>query len=147
MNHLALTIVAFSWAQPAPRTVEFNRDIRPILAENCFLCHGPAKSTRKADLRFDHEDSAKEDRGGYQAIVPGKPAESALIQRVTATDNGKVMPPPSTNKKLSPRQIELLRQWIAEGAVWQQHWAFIKPQRPPLPPLRKGGTISSPPLA
>jgi uncharacterized protein DUF1553/uncharacterized protein DUF1549/cytochrome c len=144
MNQLALTLAAFSLAQAPPWTVEFNRDIRPILSENCYLCHGPAKSTRKADLRFDHEDSAKEDRGGYQAIVPGKPAESALILRVTATDKSKVMPPPSTNKKLSPRQIELLRQWIAEGAVWQQHWAFIKPVRPPLPVVKNAAWPRNP---
>src|SRR5213596_1413198 len=113
-------------APPEPaRKVEFNRDIRPILSDNCYTCHGPAKTTRKADLRFDSEESAKEDRGGYRAIVAGKPAESRLIQRVTATDKSKVMPPPSTNKILAPRQIDLLRQWIAEGAAWQQHWAFI----------------------
>lgn len=144
MNHLALTLVAFSLAEPPPRTVEFNRDIRPILSENCYLCHGPAKSTRKADLRFDQEESAKEDRGGYRAIVPGKSAESVLLQRVTATDKSKIMPPPSTNKKLSPRQIDLLRQWIAEGAVWQQHWAFIKPARPALPAVKNAAWPKNP---
>jgi Protein of unknown function (DUF1553)/Protein of unknown function (DUF1549)/Planctomycete cytochrome C len=121
-------------APPEPaRKIEFNRDIRPILSDNCYTCHGPAKSTRKADLRFDSEESAKEDRGGYRAIAPGKPAESELLKRVTSADDSKRMPPQSTNKKLSPRQIELLRQWIAEGAVWQQHWAFLAPQRPTLP--------------
>ncbi|MCI0681696.1 MAG: PSD1 and planctomycete cytochrome C domain-containing protein [Gemmataceae bacterium] len=125
--------------QPAPQKVEFNRDIRPILSDNCFTCHGPAKSTRKADLRFDIEESAKEDRGGYHAIVPGKPGDSELIKRVATTEKSKLMPPPSSNKKLTPRQINLLRQWIAEGAQWQQHWAFITPRRPPLPPLAKGG--------
>src|SRR5436190_24002908 len=99
------------------RKIEFNRDIRPILSDNCYTCHGPAKSTRKADLRFDSEESAKEDRGGYRAVAPGKPEESHLLQRLTASDKTKVMPPPSTNKRPSPRQIELLRQWITQGAV------------------------------
>jgi hypothetical protein len=121
-------------APPEPaRKIEFNRDIRPVLSDNCYTCHGPAKSTRKANLRFDSEESAKEDRGGYRAIAAGMPAESELLKRVTSADNSKRMPPPSTNKKLSQRQIELLRQWIAEGAVWQQHWAFIAPQRPTPP--------------
>src|SRR5438034_8463888 len=89
-------------APPAPATkVEFNRDIRPILSDNCYTCHGPAKSTRKADLRFDSEASAKKDRGGYRAIMPGKPEESHLWQRVLSTDPSKVMPPPKSNKKLS----------------------------------------------
>jgi Protein of unknown function (DUF1553)/Protein of unknown function (DUF1549)/Planctomycete cytochrome C len=123
-------------APPEPARIEFNRDIRPILSDNCYTCHGPAKSTRKADLRFDSEESAKEDRGGYRAIAPGKPAESELLKRVTSADESKRMPPPSTNKKLSPRQIELLRQWIAEGAVWQRHWAFIAPQRPMTPDVK-----------
>ncbi len=133
---------------PQPgRKLEFNRDIRPILSDNCYTCHGPAKSTRKADLRFDTEDGAKADLGGYFAIAPGKPGDSKLIERITASAKNKVMPPPSTNKKLAPQQIELLRQWIAEGAVWQQHWSFIRPQRPPLPPLGKGGIELAPPLA
>src|SRR5262249_30247901 len=133
MNTLLLTpIFGCLLATPPqpPRKIEFNRDIRPILSENCFTCHGPAKSARKAGLRFDTEEGAKADLGDYFAIVPGKPGESKLIERTTATDKSKVMPPPSTNKKLSPQQIELLRQWIAEGAVWQQHWAFIAPTRP-----------------
>src|SRR5262245_53733189 len=103
-------------AQTPAGKVDFNRDIRPILSDNCFTCHGPAKSTRKADLRFDVEESAKEDRGGYQAIAPGKPMESHLVQRIISTDKAKVMPPPGSNKKLTPRQIDMLRQWIAEGA-------------------------------
>jgi uncharacterized protein DUF1553/uncharacterized protein DUF1549/cytochrome c len=138
MNALLLTpIVGCLVATPPQRagTIEFNRDIRPILSDNCFICHGPAKSARKGGLRFDNEDGAKADLGDYFAIVPGKPDESKLIERITAADQRKVMPPPSTNKKLSPRQIDLLRQWIAEGAVWQQHWAFIAPVRPTVPPV------------
>src|SRR5262245_64676701 len=103
-------------AQTPAGKVDFNRDIRPSLSDNCYTCHGPAKSTRKADLRFDSEESAKEDRGGYRAVDAGKPAESELLKRVTSADDSKRMPPPSTHKKLTSRQIELLRQWIAEGA-------------------------------
>src|SRR5262245_58284768 len=136
MNALLITpILGCVLATPPQptRKVEFNRDIRPILSENCFICHGPAKSARKGGLRFDTEEGAKADLGDYFAIIPGKPGESKLIERITAADESQVMPPPSTNKKLSPRQIELLRQWIAEGAVWQQHWAFIAPARPTPP--------------
>jgi len=131
-------------SQPAPRTVEFNRDIRPILSDYCFTCHGPAKSTRKADLRFDVEESAKEDRGGYHAIAPGKPDESHLIQRVLETEPGRVMPPPKTGKKLSAQQIEALRQWIAQGAKWEQHWAFVKPTRPPIPAVKNAAWPRNP---
>src|SRR5437867_9590504 len=93
-------------APPEPaRKVEFNRDIRPILSDNCYLCHGPAKATRKADLRFDTQEGAFADLGGYQAIVPGKVKDSNLWQRITDHDPAKQMPPPKSGRKLTPRQI------------------------------------------
>ena len=147
MNTLFVTqvLVCLVGLTPQPaRKVEFNRDIRPILSDNCFTCHGPAKSARKGGLRFDTEEGAKADLGGYFAVHPGKPGDSKLIERVTSGDKSKVMPPPSSNKRLTPQQIELLRQWIAEGAIWQQHWAFIKPQRPLLPPVKNAGWAKNP---
>ena len=114
---------------PLPEQVEFNRDIRPILSENCFYCHGPDKAKRKADLRLDLEASAKAKLDDHFAIVPGDPAQSELIRRITATDPDDHMPPPDSGRRLTARQIELLRRWIAQGAKWQAHWSLIAPVR------------------
>jgi mono/diheme cytochrome c family protein len=118
---------------PLPAQIEFNRDIRPILADTCFHCHGPDKAKRKAGLRLDLEASAKARLDDYFAIVPGDPAKSELIRRVTASDADDRMPPADSGRQLSPRQIELLRRWIEQGAKWQAHWSFIAPMRPALP--------------
>jgi hypothetical protein len=107
--------------------VDFNRDIRPILSEHCYQCHGPDQKARKADLRLDRKEDAFRDRSGYAAIVPGKVDESELMARVSARDPEEVMPPPKTKKPLSLTQIELLRRWIAEGAKWDTHWSYALP--------------------
>jgi len=113
--------------------IVFDRDIRPILADKCFACHGPDAEELKADLRLDLRDSATKDRDGHAVIVPGKPEKSELVKRIFANDEFTVMPPPETNKPLSAKEKRLLKQWIAEGAEYTQHWAFIPPQRPKLP--------------
>lgn len=105
--------------------IDFNRDIRPILSDNCFLCHGPAESTREAGLRLDVREDAI-DAGG---ITPGEPDESLLVQRILSTDPDEVMPPPSHNKHLTQRQKDLLKQWVSEGAEYQKHWAFVPPKK------------------
>lgn len=120
-------------AEPVPERVSFNRDIRPILSENCFKCHGPDKAKRKADLRLDTEEGVFGDLGGRQAIVPGDPEKSELFARITSHDAKKRMPPARLGPKLSERDIELIRRWIQSGAQWQKHWAFIPPVRPNLP--------------
>src|SRR3974390_1035839 len=112
-----------------PARIEFNRDIRPIITENCYACHGPDKNQRKAKLRLDVRQIALE-RG---AIVPGKPAESKLVDHIFASDPDDIMPPPKTQKKLTPSQKELLKQWIAEGAEYEPHWAYIPLKRPVVP--------------
>jgi hypothetical protein len=117
----------------APATPRFNRDILPILADNCFQCHGPDEPARKAKLRLDTREGAVAKRRGHAAIVPGDSAASELIRRVSSQDASDVMPPPSTNKSLKPAQIERLRRWIDAGAPWGKHWAFEPPQRAPLP--------------
>jgi len=143
-----LTLVFFQlagWAAAEPvNTVAFNRDIRPILSDNCYLCHGPAKATRKADLRFDTQEGAFADLGGYRAIVPGNVKESHLWQRISADDPGEKMPPPKSGRKLTPRQIELLRLWIEQGAKWENHWSFIAPLQGPLPQVQNAGWPRNP---
>jgi len=135
-------------APPATRTqptIDFNRQILPILSDNCFACHGPDASQRKAKLRLDTKDGSRAElRDGGFAIVPGKSAESVLMQRVTAQEPAPRMPPPKTDKHLTPQQIELLRQWIDQGAPWVQHWAFAPPRRPALPAVTDKNWPKSP---
>src|SRR5688572_7516465 len=124
-----------------PETTEFNRDIRPILSDKCFQCHGPG--TQLAALRLDLEEGAKQElRGGRFAIVPGDPDKSLIIQRVTATNPAIRMPRSQGGKAagqpLTEHEVALLRRWIEQGATWQKHWAFIPPTRPAVP------TVSDP---
>src|SRR5687768_5053911 len=117
--------------------VDFNREIRPILSDNCFACHGPDENERKAKLRFDlKEDAFKPAKSGDLALVPGHPEKSGLIERIHSTDPDEIMPPPKTGKKLSAQQKALLKRWITEGAKWQEHWAFETPKRPALPAVK-----------
>jgi hypothetical protein len=118
---------------PLPAVVEFNRDIRPIISDNCFACHGPDKNKRKADLRLDTEEGAFADRGGMQPLVPGKRDQSVLFQRITADTEKKRMPPAKFGKQLTPRQIDLIGKWIEQGAKYQKHWSLIAAKRPDLP--------------
>jgi hypothetical protein len=137
-----LAAPAFGQAQ-AP--IVFNRDIRPILADACFQCHGPDKAKRKAGVRFDTEEGVRVDLGGYFAIVPGKPEQSELIRRITSSDPAKRMPPPASgNAALKQEQVDRLRTWIAQGATWQKHWAFLPPQRPPLPLVKNKRWVRNP---
>ena len=117
----------------AGQKIHFNRDIRPILADHCFQCHGPDEAKRKAGLRLDTEDGAKADLGGYAAIVPGDLDNSLLILRIHHEDAEEIMPPPATKKPLTDREKHLLRSWIGQGAPWEKHWAFVAPEKAPLP--------------
>lgn len=117
----------------AREPVDFNREIRPILSENCYFCHGQDPKERKADLRLDSAEEAQRDLGGYAAIVPGKPDNSELVLRILSHDPDEQMPPKKSNRHLTPEQIETLKQWIAEGAHYERHWAFLPPRRPALP--------------
>ncbi|MCF6284488.1 MAG: DUF1549 domain-containing protein, partial [Candidatus Hydrogenedentes bacterium] len=115
-------------------SVAFNRDVLPILSDNCFACHGPDEPARKAGLRLDVEEGAKQVLpSGSVAVVPGDSRASALMHRIATSDAEDQMPPPETGKALSEGERTLLGRWIAEGANWEQHWAFIVPERPPLP--------------
>ena len=115
-------------------TVDFSRDVLPILSENCLLCHGPDTKTRKADLRLDVKESAL--RSKEPVIVAGKSGESELIRRIESEDPEEVMPPPKAGHKLTDQQKETLKRWIDQGAKWGKHWAFEPPRRPELPHVK-----------
>jgi hypothetical protein len=119
---------------PAQGTVDFNRDVRPILSNKCWLCHGPDATAKKIRLRLDSEASATADLGGgRRAVVPGDPSQSELVRRITAGDASVRMPPAYAERTLTQPEIELLAQWVRQGARWQNHWSFIPPSRPQLP--------------
>ena len=120
--------------------LSFNKDIRPILVENCFSCHGADSASRQADLRLDRRDDAIESG----AIVPGDVDSTAILDRIFSDDPEEVMPPPAVKKTLSAQQKETLKRWIAEGAEYEPHWSFIPPQRPPLPPVKREAWVRNP---
>lgn len=125
---------AWSATTPAP---DFNRDIRPILSDHCYTCHGPDEGKRKAGLRLDRqEDVFKELKSGQRAVVPGDLKRSSLIQRIHTSDADELMPPAKHGKPLSRLQIELLDRWVSSGAPWKQHWSYIPPVTPVLPPVK-----------
>ena len=129
--------IFFAAAQVA---VDFNRDIRPILSDKCWVCHGPDATAKKIKLRLDSEAGATADLGANlskrRAIVPGQPDQSELIKRITSDDKYEHMPPASSGKTLTAREIELLRAWVKQGAQWQRHWSFVPPTRPALPKVK-----------
>jgi hypothetical protein len=129
----------------APRTVRFNRDIRPILADKCFQCHGPDASRRKAKLRLDSFASATAPAAsGSPAVVPGQLEESELYERITSPDAEFRMPPKKTGKALTAAEIRKLKTWIEEGAAYEAHWAFMPPVRPELPTVHDKGRVRNP---
>jgi hypothetical protein len=128
-----LIFLAAVLSPAAGGTIDFSTQIRPILSENCFFCHGPDDKKREAGLRLDEEAAAKADNDGVTAVVPGDPDASALIQRITSTDPDDVMPPPKLHKVIPSPQIELLKEWIREGAGWGGHWSYARVERPEIP--------------
>ncbi len=127
----------------APRPVNFAREVRPILSEHCFTCHGPDDAKRKAGFRLDSKDGAfAKLESGNLAIVPKRPDESELIFRIESDDADLRMPPRKGGKPLSAEQISLVSRWIEEGAAWSSHWSFEPPRRPALPPVKNGAWCS-----
>lgn len=124
--------------------VNYSRQVRPILAAKCLACHGPDEEHREAELRLDQPESVLKDRDGTVAVMPGQPAASAVVQRITAADESERMPPVDTGKQLSQAEIELLTRWIAEGANYEPHWAFVPPRRPELPTVQRVGWPRNP---
>src|SRR5262245_20736273 len=113
--------------------VDFSRDVRPILSDKCYACHGPDEKARKAKLRFDTKEGAFRVRDGEAVISPGNSAESELIRRITAEDADEQMPPPKSNRHLTARQIDTLKRWVDEGAKWGQPCALTLLKTPQVP--------------
>ena len=134
--HILLLVLA-SFCQGA---LDFNRDIRPILSDKCFACHGPDEEGRKADLRLDIESQAKNDE--LMAIVAGSPEDSEMVYRIHSEDEDELMPPPEIGKNLTQKEKDLLEQWIQEGAVWADHWAYAPPVDHPTPKVKNRGWSS-----
>ncbi len=131
-------------AKASGKGVDFDREIRPILSDKCFACHGPDAHARQANLRLDTKEGAFADRGGYHVIVPGNSAGSKLYQKISSRDQSLRMPPVSSGRNLTAQQIELIRRWIDEGAPWEVHWAYVAPQRPPLPEVKEQSWVRNP---
>jgi hypothetical protein len=134
--HILLLVLA-SFCQGA---LDFNRDIRPILSDKCFACHGPDEEGRKADLRLDIESEAKNDE--LMAIVAGSPEDSEMVYRIHSEDEDELMPPPEIGKTLTQEEKDILEQWIQEGAVWADHWAYAPPVDHPTPKVKNKGWSS-----
>jgi hypothetical protein len=124
---------------------DFEREVRPVLSDACFLCHGPDQATRKGKFRLDvKEEAFRAGKSGKTPIVPGKPDESELIARITTSNPDDVMPPPDAKTQLKPAQKEILKRWVASGAAYQTHWAFIPPVRPEVPKVKDAGWVKNP---
>ncbi|MCU1326426.1 MAG: hypothetical protein JWN34_1796 [Bryobacterales bacterium] len=136
-----LSSYPFAAAQGA---IDYDREIRPILSENCFLCHGQDSKKRMAGLRLDTFEGATAVRLGGVALAPGKPESSLLYQRITSPQDAKRMPPASSNRNLDPAQIALLKRWIEEGGKYQQHWTFRPPVRPAIPATSNRAWVKQP---
>lgn len=135
---LLLPCAPFALAQPgAPvnSKVSFAREVAPIISSKCYHCHGQDEHSRKAELRLDLRAEAVREHDGVRAIVPGKPSESALIERILSKDKDEVMPPPKEGHAITAAEAEILKKWIAEGAEYEGHWAFVRPRQPQVPPL------------
>jgi cytochrome c553 len=130
---IAATVAVAGGVAEAGEKVSFNDEIRPLLSNVCFRCHGPDQDKRKADLRLDTREGAMEDHDGFRAVVPGDVEESELIYRITSDDPDDVMPPPEKGDRFTPEQVALMKRWIAEGAEYDVHWAYQQPKRRELP--------------
>ena len=146
---IPILFLAVTASSPVPvsessRTIDFQRDVRPILSDNCFLCHGPDKGTRMAELQLDTRDGAFAKRANGTTIVPGDPEASLLYKRITHENEMMRMPPADSKKELAKEQIGVLRRWIEEGASWDQHWSFKAIERPESPAVKNKTWVRSP---
>ncbi len=137
--HAAGLCISSSLAFAAEKPLDFNREVKPILSNKCFFCHGPDEAERKGGtdgLRLDTAEGATADLGGHAAIVPGNPSKSELFARITTDDADLAMPPRETGKQLTAEEIAILKKWIEQGAKYSQHWSYVPPQRPAVPAVK-----------
>jgi len=139
ISSLAMLVLVTTIVHGADK-LKYNKDIRPILSENCFACHGPDSAARKADLRLDR----REDAIKFGAIVAGNAEKSPIIERIYSTEKDKVMPTPKSHKVLTSVQKEKLKQWVLEGAEYELHWSFIAAKKPTLPQIKNEAWAKSP---
>jgi hypothetical protein len=140
-----VALASTQMARGADPAVDYQREIRPILSDKCFTCHGPDEAQRKAGLRLDSfAEATAEAKSGSRAIVPHDPDESELLYRASVDDDTLRMPPASSKKTLSEHEIELLERWIKQGAAYEGHWAFTPPVRPTAPEVRNTQWIRNP---
>jgi Protein of unknown function (DUF1549)/Planctomycete cytochrome C len=144
LSGLLLLFLLLDGLGSAAPTVEFNRDVLPILSDKCFICHGPDAAAKKIPFRLDLEASAKADLGGHRAIVEGSPETSEFVHRIFSENKSTRMPPTYSGLSLSQAERETLRAWIEQGAKWQQHWSFIPPIRPALPVVKNIAWVRNP---
>ena len=140
----ATVCIASAIDAAVPEVIEFNRDVRPILSETCFVCHGPDANKRQGELRLDTEAGLFGTNSKTKPVVAGTLGESELVKRVTSSDPEQLMPPVDSGKKLSPRDIAVLKKWVEQGAKWQGHWAYIKPVRAAEPAVNEAGFTRNP---
>src|SRR3954468_3916602 len=131
-------------AAKAASPVDFAREGRPLLAGQCYQCHGPDEKARKAKLRLDVREEALKEHESGPTIVPGDPKASELMTRLMSKDPDEVMPPPKEEHALTAKEVDLFRRWIAEGAEYKPHWSFVKPARPAFPLPAPGAVVRNP---
>ena len=138
--------IAFVSAAASSRgeVIQFQRDIRPILSDSCFQCHGADEANRQAELQLDQREGLFAKRDRHTIVLPGQPHASELIRRITSQDADVRMPPPDSDRQLTAREIDLLQTWIAQGAEWKDHWSFVVPQgsAPPEPQSLGDGRVN-----
>jgi hypothetical protein len=145
ISHIAALLASVVALSASAGEIDFNRDIRPILSDNCFPCHGPDEASRKGGLRLDLREAAIAAREGHPpAIVPHAPENSEALRRILHEDPAERMPPEKSEKQLNPDQVAKLREWIAQGADWPVHWAFVPPKRPAVPEVANPGWVRNP---
>lgn len=144
MRFILFNSLVFLPALSLAEKVDFTTQVQPILSENCYACHGPDEATVEGGLRLDVQELAFKGGDSGKAIVPGDAGVSLIMERITHSDPDEVMPPPDKKKRLKPEQVAVIRQWIEEGAEWGTHWAFLTPERPPIPEVKDSDWVENP---
>lgn len=145
-----VAVICLVWGMLSPelllsgdKKIQFNRDVRPILSDKCFYCHGPDANKREADFRLDVESEAKKKLSEGFALVPGHPDQSKLFERISSHDEDEIMPPADSGKKLSAEEMETLKRWIEQGAAYEPHWCFIPPAKPEIPQIKNNSWVKN----